>query len=89
VAAARRPAVVVAQDRPFREQQRRAELLRSEGLVALDRWPPAADWPALLERARAAGAGPWHRWAPGDGAQRAAAFLDEAAASDPTVARHP
>jgi hypothetical protein len=79
VAAARRSAVVIAQDRPFGEQRRRAELLRAEGLVALDRWPAAADWPGLLDRARAAGAGPWRRWAPGDGAQRAAAFLDEAA----------
>ncbi len=89
VAAARRPAVVVAQDRPFREQQRRAELLRAEGLVALDRWPAAADWPALLERARATGAGPWHRWAPGDGAQRAAAFLDRAASPEDAAGRHP
>ncbi|RBY81425.1 hypothetical protein DQ239_02230 [Blastococcus sp. TF02-09] len=79
VAAARRPAVVVAQDRPFGEQRRRAELLRAEGLVALDRWPAAPEWPGLLERARAAGAGPWERWAPGDGAQRAAAVLDAAA----------
>jgi hypothetical protein len=83
VAAARRPAVVIAQDRPFGEQRRRAEILRAEGLVALDAWPPAADWPALLERARAAGAGPWERWAPGDGAQRAAAFLDDAAGERP------
>jgi len=80
VAAARRPAVVVAQDRPFAEQHRRAELLRAEGLVALDRWPAAAEWPGLLDRARAVGGGPWQRWAPGDGAQRAAAFLDGAAA---------
>lgn len=80
VAAARRPAVVVAQERPFDEQRRRAERLRAEGLVALDRWPAPHEWPALLERARAAGAQPWRRWAPGDGAQRAAAFLDEAAA---------
>ena len=79
VAAARRPAVVVAQDRPFGEQRRRAELLRAEGLVALDRWPAAPEWPGLLDRARAAGAGAWERWAPGDGAQRAAAFLDDAA----------
>jgi hypothetical protein len=79
VAAARRPAVVVAQDRPFGEQRRRAELLRAEGLVALDRWPAAAEWPGLLDRARATGAGPWERWAPGDGAQRAAAYLDGAA----------
>ena len=57
VAAARRPAVVIAQDRPFGEQRRRAELLRAEGLVALDRWPAAADWPGLLDRARATGSG--------------------------------
>ena len=50
VAAARRPAVVVAQDRPFAEQRRRAELLRAEGLVALDRWPAAPEWPGLLDR---------------------------------------
>lgn len=80
VAAARRPAVVVAQDRPFGEQRRRAELLRAEGLVALDSWPAAPEWPGLLDRARAAGTGPWERWAPGDGAQRAAAIIDDAAA---------
>jgi hypothetical protein len=80
VAAARRPAVVVAQDRPFAEQRRRAELLRAEGLVALDRWPAEPEWPGLLDRARAAGAGPWERGAPGDGARRAAAFLDDVAA---------
>ena len=79
VAAARRPAVVIAQDRPFAEQLRRVELLRAEGMVALDRWPGAPEWPGLLDRARAAGAGPWERWAPGDGARRAAAFLDDAA----------
>ncbi|MEZ0166672.1 hypothetical protein AB2L27_18090 [Kineococcus sp. LSe6-4] len=79
VAAARRAAVVVAQDRPFAEQLRRVELLRAEGLVAVDGWPAADRWPDLLERARSVGAGPWHRWAPGDGAERAAAFLDAAA----------
>jgi hypothetical protein len=77
VAAARRPAVVVAQDRPFDEQRRRVGLLRDEGLVALDRWPTAQRWPELLTRARAVGTGPWKRWAPGDGAVRAARFLDD------------
>ncbi|MBC3763531.1 glycosyltransferase [Quadrisphaera oryzae] len=81
VAAARRAAVVVAQQRPFGEQVRRAQLLRGEGLVALDAWPQAHEWPALLERAREVGAGPWRRWAPGDGAQRAAAHLDAMAAT--------
>ena len=82
VAAARRAAVVVAQERPFAEQLRRVELLRAEGLTALDAWPAASQWPELLERARAVGAGPWKRWAPGDGAQRAARFLDELVAAD-------
>ncbi|MEH3077230.1 MAG: hypothetical protein PGN11_11210 [Quadrisphaera sp.] len=81
VAAARRAAVVVAQERPFGEQVRRAELLRGEGLVALDSWPQAHEWPALLERARAVGPGPWRRWAPGDGAERAARHLDAIAAN--------
>lgn len=81
VAAARRAAVVVAQERPFGEQVHRAELLRGEGLVALDAWPQAREWPALLERARAVGAGPWQRWAPGDGAERAARHLDAMAAN--------
>jgi hypothetical protein len=78
VAAARRAAVVVAQERPFAEQLRRTELLRAEGLVAVDAWPAPDRWPDLLERARAVGAEPWRRWAPGDGAERAAAFLDAA-----------
>ncbi|PRY11728.1 hypothetical protein [Kineococcus rhizosphaerae] len=86
VAAARRAAVVVAQDRPFAEQRRRVDLLRAEGLVALDGWPAADRWPGLLARARAVGAGPWRRWAPGDGAQRAARFLDETAAAQGVLA---
>jgi hypothetical protein len=81
VAAARRAAVVVAQERPFGEQLSRAQLLRAEGLVALDAWPRAHEWPALLERARTTGAGPWERWAPGDGARRAAQHLDAIAAA--------
>ncbi|MGI4895810.1 MAG: glycosyltransferase, partial [Janthinobacterium lividum] len=76
VAAARRPAVVVAQQRPFDEQLRRVELLRKEGIVALDGWPAATGWPDLLERARRVGGGPWARWSPGDGARRAARLLD-------------
>ena len=82
VAAARRAAVVVAQERPFGEQRRRVELLRAEGLTALDAWPDAHRWPELLEQARAVGARPWERWAPGDGAARAAAFLDDLVAQE-------
>ena len=38
---------------------------------------PPPDWPGLLDRAqRRRRHGPWARWSPGDGARRAAAFLD-------------
>ncbi len=74
VAAARRPAVVVAQERPFREQHRTTDALHRSGIaVGLPRWPDAAAWPRLLEQARALGGQGWARWSPGDAARRAAA----------------
>ncbi len=83
VAAARRPAVVVAQDRPFDEQGHRARVLDAAGIATgLPRWPDASRWPALLLGARARGGGEWSRWSDGAGAARAAAALDEVAARD-------
>lgn len=80
VAAARRPAVVVAQSRPFDEQLHRARLLTEAGLATgLDRWPAAARWPGLLTQALARGGAGWARWSPGDGALRAAETVDELA----------
>ena len=77
VAAARRPAVVVAQARPFDEQVARARVVDAAGIArGLDRWPPAQDWPGLLDDALRRGGAGWSRWSPGDGAQRAAAALD-------------
>lgn len=77
VAAASRPAVVVAQDRPFREQHGTAAALRAAGIcVALDTWPTAESWPALLDEARDLGGGGWSRWRHGDGARRAAEALE-------------
>ncbi|MFB9375599.1 hypothetical protein ACFFKU_18225 [Kineococcus gynurae] len=81
VAAARRPAVVVAQHRPFAEQHRRVERLRELGIVALDAWPPAADWPGLLDRARGVGGAVWQAWSPGDGARRTAVWLERLASA--------
>lgn len=80
VATARRPAVVVAQRRPFAEQERRTDLLADLGLVARHRWPDPQEWPALLQRAHEVGGDAWKSWSPGDGAQRAAAVLDGLAA---------
>lgn len=79
VAAARTPAVVVPQSRPFDEQCATADALRRAGLaVVVDRWPPAARWPGLLTSAGRLDGSGWERWAPGDGAARAAAAIDAA-----------
>lgn len=76
VAAARRPAVVVAQRRPFAEQERRVDLLLDHGVVALPRWPAPQAWPGLLRRAHEVGGEVWKSWSSGDGARRAAEVLD-------------
>ena len=88
VAAARRPAVVVAQERPFDEQVATARAVDRLGLaVGLTRWPDASAWPGLLDRAVGLGGSGWARWSSGDGAARAAAHLEAVAALDgrPTV----
>ena len=76
VAAARRPAVVVAQPRPHDEQVATAECVQELGLaVGRTSWPQPHEWPALLEQAVAIGGQGWARWSTGDGAARAAALL--------------
>jgi hypothetical protein len=77
VAAARRPAIVLPQDRPHGEQRALARALERDGLAAVEpAWPAAARWPGLLEAAVARGGAGWERWsAPGGGAARAAAVL--------------
>ncbi|HET8766976.1 MAG TPA: glycosyltransferase [Pedococcus sp.] len=76
VAAARRPAVVVAQPRPYDEQVATAECVQELGLaVGRSSWPRPREWPELLEQAVAIGGEGWGRWSTGDGASRAAGFL--------------
>lgn len=78
VAAARRPAVVVAQPRPFEEQEATAAALDRMGLaVGLATWPEADAWPGVLERARRLGGTGWERWSSGHGAADAAERLDD------------
>jgi len=86
VAAARRPAVVVPQERPHGEQRATAEALDRAGLAAVaPHWPAGPEWPALLARAERIGGSGWVAWSTGDGARLAAAELDALAAPRPDV----
>jgi hypothetical protein len=86
VAAACRPAIVLPQQRPYREQHHTADVLERAGLAIVRRsWPEADKWPPLLDDAARLGGHGWRRWASGDGAQRAAALLDRWA-GEPSVA---
>ena len=81
IAAAGRPAIIIAADRPFTEQRATAQALERAGLaVVRPRWPDLADWPHLLDDARALGSDVWERWRTADAAQRAAAVIQRVAA---------
>ncbi|KQU70494.1 glycosyltransferase [Phycicoccus sp. Root101] len=75
-AAARRPAVVVAQPRPHAEQEWTARRI-DDWRIAVGRteWPEPEDWPELLELAVSRGGHGWARWSDGTGAQQAADHL--------------
>lgn len=76
VAAARRPAVLLPQDRPFDEQRAHAaHLAGTAPVVVADRWPAADAWPALLTRAAALDPTRWDPLHDGRGATRFAAVL--------------
>ncbi|KFU81846.1 Glycosyltransferase family 28 C-terminal domain-containing protein [Amycolatopsis lurida] len=80
VAAARRPAVVIPQERPHNEQHATAAMLHQAGIaVVRPDWPEPEQWPRVLERAKIHGGTEWSRWSPGDGAARAASVLDDLA----------
>jgi hypothetical protein len=83
VAAARRPAVLLPQHRPFGEQRALAATVADGPVVVADRWPAAAGWPALLDRA--AGLDPAHWDALHDrcGAERFAALVTRVSSSRP------
>jgi hypothetical protein len=83
VGAARRPAVIVPQPRPFAEQETTARALEAAGLaVVAHRWPRSG-WPELLDRAVRLGGDGWARWSAPGAADRAAALLRDPACAAP------
>jgi Glycosyltransferase family 28 C-terminal domain len=84
VAAARKPAVVVPQDRPHGEQRATARALAQAGLAVIaDPWPQDAAWPSLLRAARELGGARWAAWSTGTGAQDAAQIIESIGAHQP------
>ncbi|MEO5982389.1 MAG: glycosyltransferase [Pedococcus sp.] len=82
IAAARRPAVIVAQPRPHAEQESTACRI-DDWRIAVGRsaWPEADAWPALLDLALARGGHGWSRWSDGDGARQVAGHLAQLTAA--------
>ena len=79
-AAARRPAVVIPQPRPFDEQHATAEVLTRHRLaVTASAWPADDEWPRLLARARETDPSRWERWQVDGAAARAAAAIESTA----------
>lgn len=77
IAAAGLPAVIIAAERPFAEQQATAQALRRAGLAVIrPSWPDVADWPRLITDARSLGTNVWDRWQTVDAAARAAAAIE-------------
>lgn len=79
VAAARAPAVVCAQPRPYDEQEHTARALGEAGLAVVANGRPD-EWAELLDRASRVGGDGWRYWSDGCGAERAARAVERAAA---------
>jgi hypothetical protein len=88
VAAARRPAIVIPQVRPFREQEATATALAASGLATVvAHWPRDEEWAGLLAGAAARPGRPWSQWSYGDGAARAARAIEARLPAGPSTVR--
>lgn len=78
VACARRPAIVVAQDRPHGEQYATSRAVQQLGVATgVAGWPESQHWAGLLDRALERGGRHWSRWQQPDAAARAADLLEQ------------
>ncbi len=82
VAAARRPAIVIPQSRPFEEQRTTANVLAGGDWPAIVQSEmPRSGWGGLLSDAAALDGTAWASWNDGRGAERAARAIESAAVS--------
>lgn len=80
VAVATRPAIVIAQPRPYDEQIDTADVLRRHHLaIVAPSWPARQRWPTLLAQARLLDAQRWRLWEAEGAAGRAAAVIHDVA----------
>ena len=79
IAGARRPALLMPQDRPFDEQRVMASAVGAADLPVLvrDAWPEPAEWPDLLTRLSGLDGSRWSSWNDGHGAARMAGLLSD------------
>lgn len=78
IAAARRPALLLPQDRPFDEQRMMAAALAADAelpVLIRDRWPSAQEWPELLRQLDRLDGANWFSWLDGEAAERVARLL--------------
>jgi hypothetical protein len=76
VIAVGRPFICLPQNRPFDEQMVKARRLEALGVaIILETWPVAAEWPALIRRARTLNLGQLQNLHDPDGATHAAELL--------------
>ena len=80
IAAAGKPAIIIAAARPFDEQVATAQTLAQAGLaVVIDDWPDLHDWPELIAAACDLDTDRWRRWQTAGGAARAAQAVTDVA----------